>query len=1110
MRALCGIVLLAAASGALAEVVDFREAKCFVHPPGAVWHVSSDGTSAWNDPVVGFSAFTVAADRTDGKPFELSFDIRGFELADPGHHWGLRMTSAAGDELFTWSQGDNGLIFQLRNRKRTMLEDGSGGEKLAVRGKPGDDIPWTTVRLTCDGEGLQARMGRHICYRAETPMLGISNIWFYAYNESVEFRNIRIEALRPPKVDAAEKPTFHTDGGPAGSWAVTNAVSSAVGGLSCWMRPMERTDHLVFSAADGKEVAAFSLYQWDMARARVAQETPGVQPVTFMRRVNSLVRRTDEWYHFAFTWNEKGRGRLYVNGLPYCPTGESSADLSLTGNALGRTARVSILENAVRDLTLWRRPLTAREIVDDYRRRIPVDCVIVDSLLPAGDVAFPPRFRIAPAGFYARPHPIEDDVLKRVDVSVATRLERIVERRTDPNDPTRVTGYRFDPVPGAVTPPRELSLTGPVELAGAAVPLESGEYRLAVSVKPRGAADKPAVRHLLFTVAPKLDTSAVPRTKDDLKRGRLLWEKTLGSPYREAGTNQEYRFFAEVPFPADVLEKPCLLEVEWPDDKPRAMGLYMYERVDSSCREHLQQGIVAGGELPSSGQLQTARYLFYPATSNYLFEARTFIANRPAAVRALRVFAIDGPLPALAVHRPEGLPGRTFGHCDEDQTFDNNLTSARLDRPTTEVLARLAEYMNYTGQNAFHFSALRYGNMNYGFVEGVDNGGGPFPRRIGEWRGMVRGLARCGIATVPQNMFSNDPTIVRLGQIEGRDRTAGRMLADNDGVLRRFVTAGRAPMNHLNEDEVSRFFSQFTDFFQDLSVQGVDRTLFCLGNDIASPLAWRSWDYGSTNEPGWRAKRCAPVTRNARRYVKAMTAANKSLRVTVEIPADRAMQDMRGVDVEALAKIPNLDFAVIRFPTDPWWPAYRGEDKTPVAGLEKWYGAQARADLARLRRASGGSLPVVYSYPTYYESFAKLPEEYRKKYGNMFQNADVKPWGRHFLRELAFCLAETDMLHYAIGMQPLAAWGAEDVVREFTQAYCALPALPFEDVSVGDVVVRKCKTKNGTYWYFLNTTDRPQTVTAPATGLLDLSTDTPLADKAVSLAPYQLRAFLLP
>ena len=48
--------------------------------------------------------------------------------------------------------------------------------------------------------------------------------------------------------------------------------------------------------------------------------------------------------------------------------------------------------------------------------------------------------------------------------------------------------------------------------------------------------------------------------------------------------------------------RPVLLEIEWPDDKPRSMGLYLYVKSDEAMhRDRLEGGIQAGDEYPNSG-----------------------------------------------------------------------------------------------------------------------------------------------------------------------------------------------------------------------------------------------------------------------------------------------------------------------------------------------------------------------------------------------------------------------------------------------------------------------------------------------------------------------------
>ena len=46
-----------------------------------------------------------------------------------------------------------------------------------------------------------------------------------------------------------------------------------------------------------------------------------------------------------------------------------------------------------------------------------------------------------------------------------------------------------------------------------------------------------------------------------------------------------------------------------------------------------------------------------------------------------------------------------------------------------------------------------------------------------------------------------------------------------------------------------------------------------------------------------------------------------------------------------------------------------------------------------------------------------------KRFPVAFQDADVKPWGRWWLMELAYVLAKSDVLELCTGQQPLYALG---------------------------------------------------------------------------------------
>lgn len=70
-----------------------------------------------------------------------------------------------------------------------------------------------------------------------------------------------------------------------------------------------------------------------------------------------------------------------------------------------------------------------------------------------------------------------------------------------------------------------------------------------------------------------------------------------------------------------------------------------------------------------------------------------------------------------------------------------------------------------------------------------------------------------------------------------------------------------------------------------------------------------------------------------------------------------------------------------------------------------------------------GPVGVANSYLQYFETFNdSLQPDVFKAY---FQNADVKPHGRFFLKELVFNVAATDASRILIGAQPIGTWGRD-------------------------------------------------------------------------------------
>ena len=122
------------------------------------------------------------------------------------------------------------------------------------------------------------------------------------------------------------------------------------------------------------------------------------------------------------------------------------------------------------------------------------------------------------------------------------------------------------------------------------------------------------------------------------------------------------------------------------------------------------------------------------------------------------------PWPRLTVRLPEGLPARRFGNTDEDQTFYNNF-NADVNGSTTAITDEVMRYLDYTGQDRFHYSVARY-SYTYGPVEG-SCGSGMYPRRPRDPDFVADRFAKGGIgfvgkiALISPPLFNNPTLIAR-------------------------------------------------------------------------------------------------------------------------------------------------------------------------------------------------------------------------------------------------------------------------------------------------------------------------------------------------------------
>ena len=846
-----------------------------------------------------------------------------------------------------------------------------------------------------------------------------------------------------------------------------------------------------------------------------------------------------DWNHLAMVWSNGGWCKAYLNGLPYQQpfgfNGKIFANLdvkSVTRLTVGTGRQAA--QASFDELKVYKRPLSNGEIYDAYRSRMPADLLMDRAVLRAGE---PDAVVLlaAPGGYYMRPMPaMRPFTTGRVDlrVEIADAADTVVAAKV------------FRP-----------KLTGPVELRVPVGRLPEGEYRVRCRVT---SGSHPLVRWLAgnrsgtpgeavqrsFAIRAEAPLTPMPPVEEDLTCGEVLFEKALGdgrilasggvrtvsSPlgdYLEGGDRKMDRFAFEVRFPERCLNgRPVWLEVTWPDDKPRSMGLYLYPPgKGAQHRDRLGGGVQSGIEYPLTGTMQKTRYLFHPGHTNYLFEARAMVTGFPAALAGFRVYGIvNDRLPKLRIRVPEGVPGRRFGYLDEDETFDQNLGWDDAGRNVRTITARLLDYLDYTGQNAWQYPFLRYTGYNFPMAGSRHT---LYPYRAEDFRYMVDALWNRGKITLAGIDLYTLPEIHLLpDEVEACVRKGWVLTAVGAPPPQ---PGGRPRPNHAHPDvramiagharEVARRFGgvpgvdgiSFTTqigFYTSLDEGYDDDTIgrFSRETGVAVPVtdgvARREF---LTCEPqrgvwlAWRARQSVALFRLIRAEVDRVSR-ELSLYVTVGLPDGPSPESP-----ELLGHLKAIRGLYL----------VQGRQHTRHRHTLHW-GSPAGAyndmlyDGTAAKRFMNDRLGFADAFATYFESFnGSLQNDV---YASYFQNADVKPFGRYFLKDPAFAVAALDAQRYLVGAQPLGTWGREAEAREFAKAFCALPALPFTDVpGVRDpVAVRYLNTPKGTYVYAVSLLwDACESVLSLSSGgpLDDLSTGAVVAGGRVALDPFQLRAF---
>ncbi len=1095
------------------------------------------------------------------KPFVMNFSLRVTTFTQPKHQMGFTLHSSEKKRYYQFcSAGGDGYVILVGNENRRIIDRKNFQNTVKIG--HGATVPMAKVELRCNRSLIELKVNGTSLGAVPLKFMPINKIDFWATNMEIQIDDLKITTLDEKKVTYARKPVFYapfddkTTAVIEGNKTISPALegkgkvqfSSAAkkqgvkidnydltydvkglladaGAVMFWIKPSKKLalQTIYFKNAAGKnrlacraQGYAFSINFYNQA---------GQDKHLFLRGSKYFMFGPgNNLFHYAVTWDKDGSVRIFRNGMPYIPgcSWENSSDYCVPGFDLSDVEKiiVSRRSNAViDDLKIYRRPVSVEEVYAAYREAAPLDIVVPDAVIePVANAEI--SLKVAPGGYYTRPVHGNKPYID-ADGELSLTLYSLDKNKADTPLKTLKQKIKVGKIP--------LEVKFPVGK------LAEGDYQLRCEFM--NSAGFLSRKGIVIKVAdfPK----ANPATTKDIQLGKVVFEKKFTSAddksilhegglhavdgkYLEAGSKNGNRFSVVISNLKEYIQKPMIIEVTWPDDKQRMMGLYAYteNHRGESYRDRLQGGIQAGREIPNSGKMVKTRYLIYPQTPSYLFEARTLANDFPAAVSELKVYEIKGSkLPKLKINYPKGLPHRLFGNNDEDQTLCINMAKNDL----VGLTERILEYLDYTGQDAFHYQLLRYYFSFFPYPGG--NGNSLYPYMQGGMGYVIDAMKKRGKEFTGIFNLNVIPEIFYAPVVK-RDLVKTGMVSLDKNLRQRTTFNGMKGTPNVACPEVRKAYTRLVeDLSEDLRNPGIKGVSFWLtmgwpslsdGYDdytvnkfsretgIKVPATGR-YEFLTSEKmlPQWSKWRAGQVFQLIKEVRQTLDKVNPELAIYV---MRRGPFDWDPYLDPMLKQLPRTYPCDLRRPTNYRLDFHWGRPESDRE--ETMYDFEAVSEL--FKRKSNQCVSLFYIY---YESYIKPLD--RKNYGCYFQNADVKPHGRHFLKELAFNVAAGDVLELVMGGQPFASLGRDSETREFARAFGALPRLSFNTVKNPNhsIVVRYLKTKNGTYFYVVSnvwTNSRVRLDWAGADEYVDLSTNKKLTGKTIELKPYELRSFLIP
>ena len=968
-------------------------------------------------------------------------------------------------------------------------------------------------------------------------------------------------------------------------------INKAEGSIEFWMKPKWRGDDNTWRAfflEDGPyEEGANTIRFWKPGDMGLRFDPCCTEQIW----LRAPTWQPDEWHHLLATWNHRREMTLYVDGrlkakLPFAwPIRDHKVMYVGCANPQHRDEwNVIAAEAVIDEFRIYGRALNEEEVKGRYGEIIPIAIKLPLIPVRAGE-----------------PTTIQAQVMNLSDAELSGKLyykltdpqEKIIAQESDPN--WRLKGKRTYSLPIRFRPQMggEHTLTCIWQGKEQRV---TQKARMMV-LNPRGPASlQPSLKLKLIQEINCVAEDRPEWYRDDGK-ARVV-DSPLGR-YREAGDERNSRFAYR--FQVKNLHVPHLLVVEYPDDKERTMA------IDGNSPHHevtwdIATGVLCGGEFPNTDRFHEHKIIFWPREEDNLVTLMTWAKGKPAAARTIKVYEIEGGLPALKINEPQGEPTRLIGHQWEDASLYICYGSmAQGDFvELTRAIGNMIDYFRWTGQNLFMYPIFMYSSLIY--PSAVESWGGG--RSVGhdvaadqDWIALALEMfGKEGIYFIPSLTMLDLPSL-RQQQMTDVDKVkAGtdtiNMVLANDGVRRSCDIHGggeggdpqrrsrnqAGPVYNPLHPKVQQaalaviqeMIDRYGDYpaFKGLSINFWGENLLWFGTIQSGygdlEIGMFEKDTGvkipiDANDPQRFSKRYQWLMDNARdKWLHWRCGQIHQLMIKIRDMLVKKRSDLKLVLASwvpyptSWSPTPEKTYGGT-LDISQWVPGERGlYEITREGGLDfKLYRGKRNIVIERQqypsdyrwREAHSGWSPEIQLSrdinfdPEVASAVTNAPNTYVWFYNRYFENAigrekplpdlwwqecpwrgsAVVPANKYFMENYAFSLAALDATGITDGGTTNGTIGHDQQIQQFAQAYRALPAQEFSQVSGASdpVVVRYLKTPKRYYFYLVNREYYPANVQLEfsAQGI----TVTNLADgrqtkvegqtMTVRLSPYELRSY---